>query len=61
MPIILHLIGVILVSLFLGYMAVYLNELPLYIVCALGILLVLAGFWHDELRGESNGQQSAGR
>jgi hypothetical protein len=61
MPIILHLIGVVLVSLFLGYLAIYLNEPPLYIVCGIGIALVLAGFWQDEIRGESNGQRSAGR
>jgi hypothetical protein len=58
MRIFLNLIGVVLASIFLLYMAIYLNELPLYIVCGIGVVLVFVGFWQDEVQGENaNGQQ----
>jgi Na+-transporting methylmalonyl-CoA/oxaloacetate decarboxylase beta subunit len=61
MRIFLNLIGVVLVSIFLVYMAIYLNELPLYVVCGIGVVLVLVGFWQDEMQGENaNGQQGRG-
>jgi len=53
MRIVLNLVGVVLASAFLLYMAVHLNELPLYVVCVGGILMILAAFWQDEVQDES--------
>lgn len=45
------LVGILLAIAFLGYFAVRLDDLPLYIVTAIGIALMLAAFWRDEVKG----------
>jgi hypothetical protein len=56
MGILLNLVGVVLASAFLLYMAFYLNELPLYVVCFLGIGVICFAFWQDEIQGEASSQ-----
>jgi hypothetical protein len=53
MRILLNLVGMLLVVAFLGYMAVNLNEIPLYIVCILGIGLMLVGARQDRQQEDS--------
>ena len=45
------LVGILLAVAFLGFFAMKLNDLPLYIVCAIGIALMLIAFWRDEVKG----------
>ncbi|HKY93792.1 MAG TPA: hypothetical protein VJL84_00750 [Kiloniellales bacterium] len=64
MRILLSLVGVVLAAIFLFYMAIYLNDWPLYVVCLLGIALMLVAFWQDEMqngtkaaRGDGGGEE----
>jgi len=57
MRIVLNLVGVVLASAFLLYMAVKLNSAPLYVVCIGGIVLIVVAFWRDEV---SAGPRAAG-
>jgi len=45
------LVGIVLVVVFLLFLAVKLDELPLYIVCGLGTACAVLAFWRDEVRG----------
>jgi len=54
MRILLNLVGVVLASVFLLFMAIKLHEVALYAVCGIGILLIVVGFWRDEVRAAPN-------
>ena len=49
------LVGIVLAVIFLLYFAVKLNDLPLYIVCGIGITLMVIAFWRDEVKGGGGG------
>ena len=52
MRILLNLVGAALFSLFLLYLAIYLNEVPLYVVCILGIVLMLVAMRQDHVQDD---------
>jgi len=52
MRILLNLVGAALVSTFLLYLAFYLNEAPLYVVCGLGIVLMLIAMRQDHVQDD---------
>jgi len=45
------LVGIVLVVVFLLFMAMKLDELALYVVCGLGAVCAVLAFWRDEVRG----------
>ncbi len=47
----LGLVGVLLATGFLLFLAIDLQELPLYLVCGAGVAMMLVAFWRDEVRG----------
>ncbi len=42
------LVGVVIAAIFLGFLAVKLGDIPLIIVCGIGIVLMVTAFWRDE-------------
>jgi len=48
--ILVNLPGVLICAAFLMFMAVQLNELALYVVCGLGVVLMVIAVWQDEVR-----------
>lgn len=49
------LVGIVLVVVFLLFLAVKLGDLPLYIVCGLGAACAIVAFWRDEVQGNGRG------
>jgi hypothetical protein len=44
------LVGIVLVVVFLLFLAVKLDEIALYVVCGLGAFFAALAFWRDEVK-----------